>query len=559
MEIVTFELSRYRSIKKTEKLSLGNPTVIVGPNNEGKSNIIRALVLCVRFICSSPRETVLTRSWHYDWLHDFPIALQQSMPKGQSVFQIELRLTEAERSTFLKRVGSKNNGTLKIVLRMGGDSLSFEVLKQGSGKEAMQKGVPKIREFLREHLRIQYIPAVRTADEARRVIHQLIEDDLSQIESTAEYKDAIKAIGALQKPIFDRLSQKLTGSLKAFLPNIKNVKILAEVEARRRALRSNYDIQIDDGTATSLDKKGDGVQSLAALALMKHAVTPKSDGLALVLAIEEPESHLHPSAIHRLQEVIADLSREHQVIISTHCPLFVDRRDVSKNILVNNKRAHAARDVQQIRDALGVRVSDNLRSAELVLIVEGETDRKILRRVFQQDSPPIARALDSGVFAIDSLAGASNLTYKLQQVRDSLCQAVVMLDNDQAADQAKKNAMESGLLAAADVFQMFRATGKETELEDLVMEDLYASAVLSQYAVDIKATLSKEGRLKWSDRLQAIAGRQGHPLSDDDVTSIKIAISSAVDSSPNPALKPGLRGPIDTMIASLEARLAASP
>jgi len=552
MEIVAFEVSRYRSIKKTERLSLGNPTVIVGPNNEGKSNIIRALTLCVRFICA-PRDSILTRTWSYEWPRDFPIELQKRKKNLDSVFLIELKLSAEERDRFYERVGSRNNGTLKIVVSMGPTGAQFDVLKQGSGKEAMRTGASKIRQFVQDHLRIQYIPAVRTAGAARDVIHQLIEDDLAQVESSTEYQKALQAISDLQKPIMDSLSNKLSGTLKDFLPAIKTVQISTTVEARRRALRSTYDIQIDDGTRTSLDRKGDGVQSLAALALMKHAVTPQTAGTKLVLAIEEPESHLHPTAIHQLQAVILELSREHQVIISTHCPLFVDRRDVSKNIIVNNKSARAARDVEEIRKALGVRVSDNLRNAELVLIVEGETDRQTLSSIFKSESAVLGSALDTGLFAIDSLAGATNLTYKLQHLRDSLCRTVVLLDKDQSADAAKAKALAQGLASAADVFQLHRG-GKEAELEDLIIEALYSDFLKNNYGIDIGKPTAAEAKQKWSDRLVAMAGRQGHPLSDTDVTAIKIGITKIVTQATQPVLNKGLRGPIDNLISELEKR-----
>lgn len=552
MEIVAFEVSRYRSIKKTERLSLGNPTVIVGPNNEGKSNIIRALTLCVRFICA-PRDSILDRTWSYEWSRDFPIELQNRKKNLDSVFLIELKLNTEERDRFRERVGSKNNGTLKIVVSMGPTGAQFDVLKQGSGKEAMRTGASKIRQFVQDHLRIQYIPAVRTAGAARDVIHQLIEDDLAQVESSTEYQKALQAISDLQKPIMDSLSNKLSGTLKDFLPAIKTVQISTTVEARRRALRSTYDIQIDDGTKTSLDRKGDGVQSLAALALMKHAVTPQNAGMELVLAIEEPESHLHPTAIHQLQAVILELSRKHQVVISTHCPLFVDRRDVSKNIIVNNKSARAARDVEEIRTALGVRVSDNLRNAELVLIVEGETDRQTLSSVFKNESAVLGTALDTGLFAIDSLAGATNLTYKLQHLRDSLCRTVVLLDKDQSADAAKAKAIAQGLASAADVFQLHRG-GKEAELEDLIIEALYSDFLKNNYGIDIGKPTATEAKQKWSDRLVAMAGRQGHPLSDTDVTAIKIGITKIVTQATQPVLNKGLRGPIDNLISELEKR-----
>src|SRR5262249_50049407 len=163
------------------------------------------------------------------------------------------------------------------------------------------------------------------------------------------------------------------------LPKVDQVTVSIPIDARYRALRRSCEIVVDDGTPTNLSRKGDGVQSLAALSLMRHASEAGATGKQLVLAIEEAESHLHPSAIHQLKAVLTESAGKHQVIMTTHCPLFIDRTSIKSNIVVFNRKAAPAKDVRQIRDVLGVRASDNLQHAELVLLVEGEDDRKSVR------------------------------------------------------------------------------------------------------------------------------------------------------------------------------------
>ncbi len=124
----------------------------------------------------------------------------------------------------------------------------------------------------------------------------------------------------LQQPVLDKISTTLKETLVEFLPNVRKVSVSIPPEERYRALRRACEIIVDDGTPTELLRKGDGVQSLAALSLMRHASETSGAGRNLILAIEEPESHLHPNAIHQLRAVIADIARKHQVIMTTHCP-----------------------------------------------------------------------------------------------------------------------------------------------------------------------------------------------------------------------------------------------
>jgi predicted ATPase len=134
---------------------------------------------------------------------------------------------------------------------------------------------------------------------------------------------------------------------------VSDVQVQIPSEARFQALRRSCEIIINDGTPTLLQYKGDGVQSLAALGIMRHASEKSAHGKNFVIAIEEPESHLHPSAIHELRDVINELSGNHQVVLTTHCPLFVDRANISNNIIVHGKKARPAKKVQEIRDILG--------------------------------------------------------------------------------------------------------------------------------------------------------------------------------------------------------------
>jgi AAA15 family ATPase/GTPase len=52
MELVSFSVSNYRSVTSAYRLPIRRPTVLIGPNNEGKSNILRALVSSLQFLGS---------------------------------------------------------------------------------------------------------------------------------------------------------------------------------------------------------------------------------------------------------------------------------------------------------------------------------------------------------------------------------------------------------------------------------------------------------------------------------------------------------------------------
>lgn len=93
MRISSFTITNYRSISRAYRISLdSNITVLLGKNNEGKSNILKALkgvFDIISLLRSVPKEDVknyiLSRtprrmrrslrsnSWDYAWERDFPI------------------------------------------------------------------------------------------------------------------------------------------------------------------------------------------------------------------------------------------------------------------------------------------------------------------------------------------------------------------------------------------------------------------------------------------------------------------------------------------------------
>lgn len=562
MELVSFSVSNFRSVTSAYKLPIRRPTVLIGPNNEGKSNILRALVSSLQFLGSLGNvrlsngriASVVRQKEIYEWTRDFPVSLQTKSPDAETVFDLEFRLSPLEVEEFKVEVKSSLNGTLPLQLRFGPVSSKLVVTKPGKGGPALTKKAQPIARFVARHIHIAYIPAVRTASAAIQIVNDLVDRELALVEARPEYKAAMQAVADLQRPVLASIGASIKHTLQEFLPNVKNVAVEISEDARYRALRRSSEIVIDDGTATPLDKKGDGVQSLAALSLMKYASHSGSSERQLVLAIEEPESHLHPRAIHQLRVVLDELSTQHQVILTTHCPLFVDRTNLKSNIIVNKKRASPAKNVAELREILGVRASDNLRNAEVALVVEGEDDRLALLALLPVASKRIATAITTGFIAIDTLGGGTNLSYKLSQLRETLCTCHVLLDHDKAGLQSYEKAKVDGLIVPADVTHVICAGLDESEFEDMLDESLYADFLKNKYGASLASPKFK-GKRKWSDRLRAAFEHQGKVWSAKVEMQIKKEIAELIESNPTKALNIHKKSSFDGLVAALEAKL----
>lgn len=563
MKLVSFTVVKYRSILKAHKIKLDKKTILVGPNNEGKSNLLRALVVAMR---------VLTRVRHdisrpptlafrfgsrniYEWERDFPIQLQIKFPDGKSEITLEFDLTSDEIQEFRRNIKSDLNGTLpiKITFNPTGQT-KIEVVKKGPGGKALTNKSGIIAAFISKRMNFEHIPAVRTASAAEEIVSEMVGRELEILDNDPAYKEALKSIAKLQQPILDQVSKSIRKTLLQFLPEIKEVKVKISSEERYRALRRSCQIMVNDGTATLLQHKGDGVQSLAALGIMRHASESGSLGRNLVIAIEEPESHLHPKAIHELKDVINDLCQRYQVVITTHNPLFVDKGHINNNVIVKGSRAYPAKDIDALRKVLGVRTADNLRHAELILLVEGEDDKKSVSALLSHHSNKCKEALDNGVIAIDSLNGGTNLPYKASLVRDALCLVHCFMDDDRAARDGFEKARTEGIIKDSDINWTTCVGMAEAEIEDLYDPEIYNNMLMNDYRVSILAPEFSSSK-KWSERMTATFKRQGKRWDERVEKAVKEKISDIVSINPSRALLEARKSVFIGLVKSLEQRL----
>ena len=573
MKLVSFSVENYRSITTARKIPLSDYSLLVGANNEGKSNILHALALgmgalarlhlqtskpvqgSVKQILSSPL-TRRSRRMGYDWEVDFPVS-KQSSSKGKKATDItlEFQLDEQETLEFRENIKSNLNGTLPLLISFSQNDFSVTVKKQGRGKATLTKKSNKIANFVSKRIRFEYIPAIRTAQSASRVIEQLLDRELYKLEADPDYLEAVKKIEELQRPVFAALAETIQETVAGFLPSVKAVELSSRVEARFRSLRRDVEIIVDDGNLTKLERKGDGVQSLVALALMRHASENNSNCGSMVIAIEEPEAHLHPRAVHELRSVIERLIEKNQVVLTSHSPLFVDRDNLKHTIIVEGSKAKTATHVSAVREALGVRFSDNLENARLVLLVEGTDDVIALRSIISTRSDVLAAALESGTVTFDHLSGASKLSFKASHYQASACLVQAFIDDDKAGREAVQKAHKERVLDVRDVNLCCVAHLNEAELEDLYDKSVYSSAFLNEFGVDPRGKLMGKPKQKWSNNTKKLFKQSGKPWDDTVKLRVKLWLAEFAKSNAERILKEELIGPIDNFIKTAEAKL----
>ena len=533
MNLIEFSVTNFRSITKAHKIKLQDFTVLVGKNNEGKSNLLRALNIAMRSIMNNGYQkniqytyTSEERESYYNWKRDFPIQFQKRRSGLESIFKLTFSLNTSELDEFHSKTRIRGNEIIPITIKFGKDNEpKVSIPKKGSA--SYKKQLDAITEFIMNRISFNYIPAVRTDSMALNTLQSVIENEMNSLRNNDEYKQALDKLSKLRRTVLDDIAEKLLTPMKTFLPTLKNIYI-DDQSAEWLPLGNfyhRYDVNLDDGIATSIKNKGDGIKSLVTLAILKER---KQQIGASIIAIEEPESHLHSGAIHSLVKVVNGLSQNNQVIITTHNPLFVQQNNIHKNVVIDNGTARVAKSVAEVRDILGVWTSDNLRSARFVLVVEGNDDKESLAKILPLYSRTIGEALSTNKLAIKALGGASNLSHDLNDLQHSLCEYVVLLDNDNAGNEAAIRAKERGLLDDARLRQTNCQGSPEAEFEDCLNPDIYVKDVEDKYKITIKKNRYFRNNKKWSDRMRDVFLDQGIKWTETIEKDVKSIVSKSV-------------------------------
>lgn len=544
MRLKKFYVQNYRSIVEATLEDIGRFTSIVGPNNAGKSNLLRALIVALSIAFEGDFQRARRRNQYsfiyegedYNWERDIPKVLVAN-DNNATVFKLTFEFSEDEKNEFRNELGINLSKSLQMKFQLSKKKTEYNIIMPGRAKAPMEERIREIGLFIRSKLDYQYIPCVRTSELTSEYYFKLMNKELDVLYRNPEYLECIEKIKEIQKPLFDGLSARLTDILKTFLPNINSVSIdydqfspiTSNRTIRSRRIPSFF---IDDGNKTELEEKGDGVKSLAAIGLVQSLSFDEASGKSIIMCIEEPEAHLHPEAIHSLKTIIMELANRTgvQVVISTHSPLLVDRDQIHNNVVVDsNYRVSTCRNLYDIRNVLGVRITDNMSGAQKVILVEGESDKRYFQKLCSDKYPELKRMIDSCELEFVNVHSASKMDFQIRLYNSLIIPTIILLDNDDSGIQTMNSLILNRVKTSNEILIIKSVGMARSELEDIVKFDLYISTIQENFNINLNTSEFKSRRLPWSDRLKRIADRSPAPFTDDIENQIKTILADIIE------------------------------
>ncbi len=421
MRISRVHIENYRSIKVLD-FEPGPYCVLIGENNSGKSNILRAINLVLGEFW--PRESNFSEEDFHgqDTSQDIVIQVffDEVMEERRNNAKVEVGGFELRCKAYKRRVGKKPAGSLNVdftCIKNDGNPAKYPSVPLKKGEKFTGRWSPmSVTAGLREKAAsIIYVDVLRGYDRQspssrwsilRRLFNEVntefVNDkkeltikkpdgtELKMTRRQAFEKTVQEAYKYLRTDSFNEIEKILAqNAIEQMGLDAGENKIVMQFESHDPSnVYKSLQLYINQmGITSPAGEVGAGLQSAIVVAIFRTYEELKKEGA--VFAIEEPEVFLHPQKARYFATVLRSLTEKgNQVFLTTHSPVFV-QIDQPESVAIVRRTADDGTKVFQAekvdlapddRKALRLLTEfDSQRNemffARRVLFVEGNTEK----------------------------------------------------------------------------------------------------------------------------------------------------------------------------------------
>ena len=448
MRIRSARIKNYRTVKDEISFDLRSGITLVGPNNAGKTNVLKAI-------------RVFFTGYENQYRYDRAVDLSHNQGSTQSSVAITFF---GDRSAGDKDIYEQFHSIRDALGLPPDENEDITVYLTFS---ATSKPVYRVFPNTKR-------PTTGTANaQYSRIEKRFVETILANfsIHYIPSDKSTSQLYGGLVLPF---LFKKAHGAILSALPAVKTAMAeaaqaltsalhesgLKEMscsfsfpDSPERIFKEAY-FNILDPNETNISEKGMGIQSAALLAAFIWITKEESrTGKSVVWLLEEPESYLHPELAHQCRNLISLLRDVSQVVTTTHSLGFVPQ-EPTKILGVERLDGWTKTSTfktytdatSRIRRSLGVRFSDFYNLNIYNIIVEGETDGEFITHLIGKIANNSAYKkkfpiLVSGKISLLDFGGVKGIEGFVKATYEFIYQerpCVIMLDGDKAGDDCRK-------------------------------------------------------------------------------------------------------------------------
>jgi energy-coupling factor transporter ATP-binding protein EcfA2 len=457
MKIVNLTVLNFKTLCDFHITFSPHLTAICGPNDSGKSNIVKALRILFEAEDEFPREYMdASVKDHFPVWDD--TVLDKRVIKLEATLSIDNQNDVAIHQVVSKQLSLEEPEdelelTISIHYSHQGQKISVTCGSKSSDSLEAEQIVKALRATgpLLYHNSTSLEGSYRRGGDFSGLLYQ-VSPDYQKLQSEVQsYVDT-----RLKKQI--KLHQKELSELLGRLESKYNIG-LATPKFNFNYLPFNITLG-EKGVSVPLDDWGSGTQNRTQILLQLFRARQISQSEASaskvtpILVIEEPECFLHPSAQAEFGRVLRDLAEEFQVqvVITTHSPYLLSHKNPSSNVLLKRevvKKIKHQTCVETVDDqlwakpfslALGVAGEElvpwkNLffAGSDSILLVEGMIDKEYFELLRDPAHGNNRIEFDGEIFTYDGWSSLTN-NLLLKFIKNKYRRVLITFDLDALAN-----------------------------------------------------------------------------------------------------------------------------
>lgn len=369
------------------------------------------------------------------------------------------------------------------------------------------------------------------ADETAQGLLQLAGTSLDELLSDEGYettKSNLEAIGlSITQKIFEFWKQNqdldvefdLKSDTKDVAPFNNGVNLYIRIKNRRH------------GVTVPFDQRSKGFIWFFSFLVWFDAVQSRADtDKQLILLLDEPGLNLHALAQADFLAYIRELSKQHQIIYTTHSPFMVESERLD-NVRVVEDRAKDGTKVSgnlagssdesvfPLQAALGYSIAQNLFIAKKNILVEGPADLILLQHMSALMEAKGRKGLDDAILV--PVGGLDKLATFVALLGSNKLKLVVLHDRAGAPHQKLEDLIRQKLIErkrVLDFSMFFDPQPSEADIEDLLPVVAYVTAFNQTYANELSGRTLTVPDLGPQPR---VVDRINHWLKANNITLLK--------------------------------------
>ena len=557
MRITKIRIRNFRGIQSLD-IDIDEITVFVGENNSGKTSVLDALRLCLREL--GPRRRVV-----FD-VFDFHLKDGTAEPHSADPICVEVFFSEQTEGewddTLVGRLNRQgilqvdDDGLSHVVLRVtcAYDPISREFSQDWSFLNLDRQPFTRVPQMalgtLQREIAFFYLTALRDAarhfDAKGPFWRPFLKDSQLAPEQKAEIEQKLSEINELiiaSHSSFEQVTDQLS-KVQSVVPMADGDVVSIEAVPGRMfdmLAKAQVHLGAPTGAKVPVSLHGEGTQSLAVLMLFSAFLECWPNGTPVV-ALEEPEAHLHPSAVRALWDILAIIGG--QKLISTHSGDLLSQ----VNVINIRRLARRAGSVEAFRVKPGLLTTEETRKfnhhvrrsrgellfARCWLLVEGETEAWIypaaaegLGLKLHRDGVRVVEYSQSDVGLLTKVANALGIPW------------YCVVDDDLGRNQYEPRILDNLAGSAQEDRLAFPYECMEIHLLENGYEPIYRNFMPVQNLQRVTTDLNDAGY--WRDYAKHLPGKAK--------TRAAASIAVEMESSGTAGVTTTIRGILDKVVA----------